>query len=70
MGRAVARNIFLDGNSFQHSANIAKNRLVADITAGAGIVWKFVRFYIVRSHEFHGQRGSDRFFSFSLSFAA
>jgi hypothetical protein len=71
-GRAVARNILLDGNSFQHSANIAKNPLVADFTAGAGIVWKVVRFnasYIVRSREFHAQRGSDRFFSFSMSFA-
>ncbi len=71
-GRAIARNIFLDGNSFQHSANIAKNLLVGDFNVGAGIVWKVVRLnasYIVRTREFPTQRGNDRFFSFSLSVA-
>jgi hypothetical protein len=70
--RVVARNIFLDGNSFQHSANIAKNVLVTDLSAGGGIVWKALRLnatYVVRSREFHEQKGNDRFFSFSLSFA-
>ncbi len=70
--RAVARNIFLDGNSFQHSANVTKVPLVADFDAGAAILWKWIRFqatYTVRTHEFETQNGNDRFFSFTLSFA-
>jgi lipid A 3-O-deacylase len=71
-GRAIARNIFLDGNSFQHSANVAKNPLLGDLNIGAGMIWKVIRFnasYILRTHEFRTQSGDDRFFSFSLSYA-
>jgi len=71
-GRAVARNIFLDGNTFQHSANIAKEPFVGDLDLGAGIVWRVVRLnatYVVRTNEFKTQHGDDKFFSFSLSFA-
>jgi len=70
--RAVARNIFLDGNSFQDSASVTKIPLVGDINVGAGIIWKGIRLqatYTLRTREFETQNGNDRFFSFALSFA-
>ena len=70
--RAVARNIFLDGNSFQDSANVTKIPLVGDFNAGAAILWKRIRLqasYTLRTREFETQSGNDRFFSFALSFA-
>ena len=71
-GRAFARNIFLDGNSFQHSASVTKIPLVGDFNTGVAILWKWVRFqasYTVRTREFETQSGNDRFFSFTVSFA-
>ena len=68
--RAVLRNIFLDGNSFQHSANIAKNPMVGDIDFGAELICRYARLtatYTIRTHEFKTQRDNDRFLSFSLS---
>jgi hypothetical protein len=34
-GRAVARNIFLDGNTFQNSRSVSKEPVVADLIIGA-----------------------------------
>jgi hypothetical protein len=71
-GRAILRNIFLDGNSFQHSANVAKNPLVADFNVGGAIFFKRISLhasYTVRTHEFDGQDGNDKFFSFALSYS-
>jgi hypothetical protein len=39
-GRAVARNIFLDGNTFQSSASVDKEPLVADLQAGVSLFWR------------------------------
>jgi hypothetical protein len=38
-GRAVARNLFLDGNSFRQSAHVEHKTFVADLDAGATIFW-------------------------------
>jgi hypothetical protein len=69
-GRAVLRNIFLDGNSFQHSANISKNPMVGDLDFGGELMFRYARLtasYTIRTHEFKTQRDNDRFLSFSLS---
>jgi lipid A 3-O-deacylase len=69
-GRAVARNIFLDGNSFGSSHNVDKKTLVGDAQAGLALI--FPRFRITytlvyRSKEFHTQDRGDRFGAISLT---
>jgi len=71
-GRAIARNIFLDGNSFQRSANVAKEPLVADLNAGFAILWRAYGFYATyteRTKEFKAQKNMDHVFSFTISLA-
>jgi hypothetical protein len=72
-GRAVARNIFLQGNSFANSPSVDEKPLVADITGGASLLWSSdvrVDFTVTqRSKEFYGQHGTpDRFGGINLSF--
>jgi hypothetical protein len=72
-GRAVLRNIFLDGNSLQHSPSVDKRALVADVNVGAEMFF-FERVsvhasYTIRTYEFEGQDTNDRFFSFALSYS-
>lgn len=68
--RAVARNIFLDGNTFKSSPSVDKNPLVGDFTAGAALVAHAVRLgvsYTYRTEEFEGQKGADNFLAINLS---
>jgi hypothetical protein len=37
-GRAVARDIFLDGNTFRTSRSVTKRPFVADLGAGIGLI--------------------------------
>lgn len=76
-GRAVARNIFLDGNSFRKSHSVPKKHLVGDLQAGAALIiprtgllppFRLSYTYIWRSKEFVGQEFRDKFGSISLSF--
>ena len=39
-GRAVARNIFLDGNTWEDGPSVDKKPFVADLTAGAAVSWR------------------------------
>lgn len=60
LGRAVARNIFLDGNTFRSSASIDKEPLVGEYRLGFGVEkgnYKFQYFYIVQGKEFDGDSG-------------
>ena len=69
-GRAVARNIFLDGNSFRSGPSVDKRPLVGDVQMGAeGILpWGRVSFtQILRSREFEGQDDPAWFGSLSLT---
>jgi len=71
-GRAVGRNIFLDGNTWEDSMSVDKKPLVADLIAGASIFWStHVRLdfsVIERTKEFYGQQGhDDRFGSIGLT---
>jgi hypothetical protein len=64
-GRAVGRNIFLDGNSFASSPRVDKLPLVGDFTYGAAAYYgRYLRITMSitdRSDEFVGQSGPDRF---------
>jgi hypothetical protein len=69
-GRAVARNIFLDGNTWEDGPSVDREPLVADFTAGAAVIGHGIRFgasYTLRSEEFEGQDGRDDFVAFSAS---
>ncbi len=70
-GRAVGRDISLDGNTWRSGPRVDRRPLVGDAQAGASVYWRDVRAsftYIVRSEEFHGQRdGLQQFGSLSLA---
>lgn len=63
-GRAVLRNIFLDGNSFRSSRSVGKKYLVGDVMGGVVLTFKRTRLaytHVIRTREFRGQRGKDRY---------
>jgi lipid A 3-O-deacylase len=70
-GRAIGRNIFLDGNTWRRSRSVDKKILVGDIQLGAALVFKTFRVvftHVIRSKEFTTQDRTDRFGAVSLSF--
>ena len=70
-GRAVARDIFLDGNTFRDSRSVERRPFVFDAQLGAAILWRGARLaytQVLRTEEFYGQRGRQSFGSLSLSF--
>lgn len=70
-GRAVARNIFLDGNSFESSRSVGLRPLVGDLEAGAAVFysdWLRLSYsYLNRSDEFYRQHNPDSLGSIMLS---
>lgn len=69
-GRAVARDIFLDGNSFRDSESVDKKNFVADANAGLAITYGQTRFsytLVYRTKEFDGQEDPSIFGSFSVT---
>jgi len=69
-GRLVARNIFLQGNSFANSHGVKRKPWVVDLQSGAAITYDRYRLsltYVVRSEEFDGQDGPDIFGALSLT---
>lgn len=69
-GRAVARNIFLDGNSFRNSRSVDREVLVGDLHFGVMLAWPSLRVaytHVIRSKEFEGQDGADDFGALSIS---
>lgn len=70
--RLVARNIFLDGNTFTDSPSVDRKPVVADLTAGIAFLMGWARLgasYTYRSDEFEGQDGHDDFLALNLSIA-
>ena len=68
-GRLVARNLFLDGNSFTEGPSVPKRRAVG--TAEAGLVVSFGRAWLAYSHvllspEYRAQDGPDDYGSAAL----
>lgn len=69
-GRAIARNIFLDGNTIRDSHSVKKERFVGDAAVGIAAnfgAYKvgFVR--VFRTREFQGQQTSPRYGSITIS---
>ena len=70
-GRAVARNIFLDGSTFVSSHNVTKKPVVADFNIGIAFkLWRVRMSYTLvhRTKEFKTQDRSDLFGASSLSY--
>jgi len=70
-GRLVGRDIFLDGNTFEESHHVHKERFTGDLSVGA--VFHFQRYRVVFSRvftaqEFEEQRRSHSFGSLMLSY--
>lgn len=75
-GRAVANNIFLDGNTFRRSYAVKKRVLVGDIAYGWAYTWprtgfvpggKLAYAHYVESREFEGEERNHGFGSVTLS---
>lgn len=69
-GRAVARDIFLDGNTFRDSHSVDKRYLVGDLSAGATLSYEDYRLAYTlnwRSKEFRGQKDDSIFGSLTLT---
>ena len=69
-GRYVARNIFLDGNTFSDSHSVGKEPLVGDFSWGAAVgygLWEMAYSYVYRSKEFKSQEEHNEFVSLSIS---
>lgn len=70
-GRAVARDIFLDGNTFRASRSVDKEPFVADLSAGIGLIagrWQLTYTEVWRTREFHAVRAAwSHFGSLTLS---
>jgi len=70
-GRAVIRNIFLDGNSFRDSHDVRKRTFVGDFQGGITFIWDWIRIsytHVVRTPEFDPQADFDQFGALSVSF--
>ena len=72
-GRAVARNIFLDGNTFRTSRSVDKKPLVADLQAGFSIFgsrsWRLDFSVDRRTEEYRGQGSPDVIGTADLAFS-
>lgn len=68
-GRAIGRNIFLDGNSFESSRSVDKKHFVADANAGIALTYGHTQISYTlnwRSKEFEGQSDSSLFGAISI----
>ena len=71
-GNAVARDIFLDGNTYRNSRSVEPRLFTAEAEAGAAVFWNNVRIsytQVWRNKEFVAQTKPFTFGSFSLSVA-
>lgn len=69
-GRAVAHNLFLDGNTFEDSASVDRRPLVADFQTGLSISagdWRLAYTYVWRTEEFETQPTRQDFGALALS---
>ncbi len=70
-GRAVARNIFLDGNTFQDSPSVDKYPFVGGLQAGIAFTFYDTRIaytHILRTQEFQSQPEKEEFGAITISY--
>ena len=69
-GRGVARDLFLDGNTFRDSAHVERIPLVGDFQAGFSMSlheWRMTYTFVWRTDEFTTQQSRQDFGSLSFS---
>ena len=69
-GRAIARNIFLDGNTFEDSRHVDRIPWVSDFQLGLAVAmdrWRLTFTHVFRSREFTTQQHPDQFGAINLS---
>ncbi len=69
-GRAVIRDIFLDGNTFKDSHSVDKEPFVADLIAGCSFeynIFKLYYYYVFRTKQFTTQKNDQIFGAVSMS---
>jgi len=69
-GRAVGRNIFLDGNTFSDSHSVDRNLFVADLSVGVAMNIKNTKLayaFVYRTKEFKAQEHAQVFGTISLN---
>ncbi len=69
-GQAVARNIFLDGNTVGNSPSVDKNIFVGGLQTGVAITWSDFRLaytQVFKTPEFKGEVNDDNYGAISLS---
>ena len=69
-GRAVLRNLFLDGNSFRDGPGVDKRPVVGNVQFGIAVTigtWRLSYAHVISSKEFYGQTSADSFGSFTFS---
>jgi lipid A 3-O-deacylase len=69
-GRAIGRNLFLDGNTFQPSRSVDKLNLVGDVEMGAAVTFRAFELsftHVIRSREYATQKAADQFGAVNLS---
>ena len=70
-GRAIARNLFLDGNTFRSSRSVSKYNFVYDYDLGAAVTFRAMRIsytYVIRSREYQTQTAMSKFGAVAVSF--
>jgi lipid A 3-O-deacylase len=70
-GKAVVRDISLDGNTFRDGPRVEKIPFVGQAVAGMALRFKRLKLsygYVFLSKEFQGQRGTQTYATFNLSF--
>ena len=70
-GRAVGRNIFLDGNTFASSPSVDKKWLVGSVQAGFAVTYDDVRLsytHVLMTREFDEQGKAAKFGALTLSY--
>ena len=70
-GRAVGRNIFLDGNTFQDSPSVDKEYFVGSLQAGIAMTYENTRLsytHVFMTEEFKGQTKPEQFGAITLSY--
>jgi hypothetical protein len=69
-GRAIARNLYLDGNTFESSRSVSKMNLVGDLTFGAAVTFDSFRLAftrVIRSREYKTQPNQSQFGAVDLT---
>jgi len=69
-GRAVARNLFLDGNTWEDSASVDRNTWVGDFQTGFSVSagdWRLAYTYVWRTEEFSTQPTRQDFGALAIS---